>query len=165
MSNTGYYKALLNGTLSALWPNTLPDFGDGTEKHRLGDLFNHSKVYMVSAHGDVLNTINHVRLYHLFGDPTMQAWTRNPFKLPKQIRLIPRPDFLEIHYGEEGAVITALQETDDGVLPIGRGAVKNGVARLNYVVKPENGKLLVSVSKSNAVSMTFVLPMINQDGQ
>src|SRR5262249_55219736 len=46
MSNTGYYRPLLEGTLNALWPTSFLDYGDNTPKRRLGDLLNYSKIYM-----------------------------------------------------------------------------------------------------------------------
>ena len=113
MSNTMYYRALIEGTLGALWPGTLPSYGDGSVKSRLGDLFNFSKIYMAYKHAswnpnasDGPNTLNHVRLYHFFGDPTLEARTDDPYELPHDIVLIPLPDYLHINYAEEGALIT-----------------------------------------------------------
>jgi len=164
MSNTGYYRALLEGTLGALWPGTLPSYGDGSVKNRLGDLFNFSKIYMAYKHAswnfnapDGPNTLNHVRIYHFFGDPTLEARVENPFKLDDNIVLIPFPDFLDIHYGEEGALVTAWQEAGDGsVMPIGRATVRNGVARLDVIASPAAGRPInLFATKPNAIGRAF----------
>ena len=48
-SKTKYYRALIEGTLGALWPATLPSYCDGSVNARLGDLFNFSKIYSLEA--------------------------------------------------------------------------------------------------------------------
>ena len=164
MSNTMYYRALIEGTLGALWPSTLPSYGDGSVKARLGDLFNFSKIYMAYKHAswnvnsaDGPNTLNHVRIYHFFGDPTLEARTEYPFHLPDQIELIPFPDFIHIGYPVEGAMITAWQESrNGGALPIGRGIVRDGVARLAYVTAPVPGqRISLFATKPNAIGRSF----------
>ncbi len=164
MSNTKYYRALIEGTLDALWPDTLPDYGTATVKNRLGDLFNSSKIYMAYKHAswdinspDGPNTLNHVRLYHFFGDPTLEARVDDPYELPHDIVLIPAFDFLEIHYGEEGALVTAWQERGDGsVAPVGRGVVRGGVARLERVEAPDMSRpIKLFATKPNALGRAF----------
>jgi hypothetical protein len=164
MSNTLYYFNLLRGSLDALFPDTLPSFGNGSAKHRLGDLFNHSKIFMATQHAGLSpndpgfpNAVNHARLYHLFGDPTTEVWTENPFRLPTDIVLIPEFDFIDVEYAVEGAVITALQQGRAGLLPIGRAPVVGGVAHLAFVNPPEpETPLMLSASVPNAVSTVLV---------
>jgi len=164
MSNTLYYFNLLRGSLDALFPDTLPNYGNGSPKHRLGDLFNHSKIFMAIKHAGLSpndpafpNAVNHARLYHFFGDPTTEVWTESPFRLPTDIVLIPAFDFIDVQYAVEGAVITALQQGRAGLLPIGRATVVGGGARLNFVVPPEPGvPLMLSASLPNAVSTVLI---------
>ena len=165
MSNTKYYRALIEGTLGALWPGTLPSYGDGSVKARLGDLFNFSKIYMAYKHAswnpnapDGPNTLNHVRLYHFFGDPTLEARTDDPYELPHDIVLIPLPDYLHINYAEEGALITAWQDSRGGVVPIGRAIVRGGVARLNFVEAPDPSRPInVFATRPNAIGRSFTI--------
>jgi hypothetical protein len=160
MSNTLFYRSLLEGTLSALWPGSFPQFGNGALNGRLGDVLNQSRIYMAQQWaganpltGIYSNTVNHIRLYHLIGDPTLQPWLGNPFRLLVNISLIPLPDYIDIHYGEDGTLITVQQQLADGsVRPIARGMVQNGAARLNYVMPLGAGSLLVTGSKPNAVT-------------
>ncbi len=166
MSNTAYYRSLLEGILSALWPPSFPEFGNSVAKKRLGDVLNHSKIYMAQEKAGAdpqtdgyKNAVNHVRLYHLIGDPTLEPWTLHPVKLPHEIEVNPIPEFIEIHYGEEGTTITAQQLTPDGMArPIGRAAVRNGRAQLSYVVSTEPGPLLLAATKVNAIA--HALPTI-----
>jgi len=71
--------------------------------------------------------------------------------------LIPFPDFLDIHYGEEGALVTAWQEAGDGsVMPIGRATVRNGVARLDVIASPAPGRpISLFATKPNAIGRAF----------
>lgn len=164
MSNTLYYFNLLRGSLDALFPDTLPNYGNGSAKHRLGDLFNHSKIFMAIQHAGLSpndlafpNAVNHARLYHLFGDPTTEVWTDNPFPLPTDIVLVRAFDFIDVEYRVEGAIITALQQGAAGLLPIGRATVVGGGARLNFINPPEpDVPLMLSASLANAVSEVLV---------
>jgi len=159
MSNTGFYYSLLKGTLGALWPDTFPEYGDGTARLRLGDVLNYSRSFMAEqkAGGDpdsdaYKNAVNHVRLYHLIGDPTLRPWTKHPYKLPTDILVDRRPDFLHLGYPVESAVVTVQQETADGSLqPVGRAVVRNGEAVMNYFLPLGKGPLLISAIKDNAV--------------
>jgi len=164
MSNTLYYFNLIRGSLDALFPDTLPNYGNGAPKRRLGDLFNHSKIFMAIKHAGLSpndpafpNAVNHARLYHFFGDPTTEVWTDSPFRLPTDIVLIPEFDFIDVGYAVEGAVITALQQGRAGLLPIGRAPVVGGHAHLDFVTAPEPGTpLMLSASLPNAVSAVLV---------
>jgi hypothetical protein len=171
MSNTAYYRSLLEGILYALWPGSFPQFGNDSVNHRLGDVLNYSKIYMAQQKAgtnpqtdDYKNAVNHVRLYHLMGDPMLEPWTLHPFQLTKEIEVTLLPDFnlIEIHYSEEEAIITVQQQMVDGsIQPISRGVIKNGVAQLNIVLPLGTGPLLLSASKSNA--LTAILPSVQID--
>src|SRR5262245_12889287 len=111
MSNTYYYRSLMEGTFSGLWSSAFPHFGNGAIHGSLGDRFDQSKMYIAKKTaganpltGSYSNAVNHVRLYHLLGDPTLAPWLGNPVNLEKQIILYPLPDYLDVHYGEEGAI-------------------------------------------------------------
>jgi hypothetical protein len=165
MSNTMYYGALIEGTLDALWPDTLPAFGSDTIAHRrLGDLFNHSRLYMATVHGGLApgnagfnNAINHVRLYHAFGDPTLEIWTSEPFHLPQFTAIDRRPEFLFLPYPVDGAIVTVLQQTRSGVLPVGRAVAADGSVRVMFFRTPEaDAPLMVTATLPNAVGVTAI---------
>lgn len=159
MSNTGVNDVLARGWVDAMFPDTV-SFGNSQSLVRVGDILNHGKLYMISqlglTHG---NLLNHLNMYHAFGDPTLEVWTGSPFHLPQDFVLIPIPDFgLEIHYAVDGAVITALQEVRGEVIPVGRAMVDQGVAHMQFFSAPIEGvPLILSASMKGAVSTKLLL--------
>jgi hypothetical protein len=152
MSNTAFYRSLMDGALDALWPDTIASYGGDTSRRRLGDLFNHSRGYMASvkagsdpASNEYLNTVNHVRLYHLFGDPTMTVRLGARLRLPQFAEYDRFPDHINVRYPIDDVIITAQQQTAQGMVVLGRGAVRGGVANL---------QLLNEVAKSGVISFT-----------
>ncbi|MDM8006085.1 MAG: C25 family cysteine peptidase [Phycisphaerae bacterium] len=169
MANAGLLGHVALGGIDALWPDVLPDFGGTTAKHRLGDIFNHAKAHLASQAGTYdpddeqkakyyLNTLNHVRLLQLAGDPTLSVWTASPVNLPGDVFLIPEYDDLRLHYPVDGAVITAVENTGRDFVPIGRGVVTDGVASLALFNVPEDLSLVqFSASYDNAASTVLTL--------
>jgi len=154
---------LTRGLFDAVWPDTVPNYGGTTSLRRLGDILNYGKMYVLSEVGVVQVTGNLLYpldlfaifpLFHVIGDPTLEMWTSKP---AVSLALDYTVDILEhsllVRYSLDGAQITALQKTDNGMVPIGRATVKNGEATLTYVVPPEeNVPILLSVSMENEVS-------------
>jgi hypothetical protein len=152
--------ALTRGLFDAIWPNTIPDFGDKTSKRRLGDILNHAKVYMLTQLGLPQPTEpisgwqgwDELFLFHAIGDPTLEIWTGPVLELSSDFTLEFLEKALRVKYGVEGVTITALQKTRSGLAPIGRATVKNGEAILEYIVLPQPDiPILLSASKANAV--------------
>jgi len=143
--------ALLKGFIDAIFPDAVPAYGPATSLRRLGDILNHGKLYMWTQIGttyiDAGTAQNELRLWHVFGDPTLEIWTGYPYLLPRlpELHEIPqwRPELWQIHvvYPEEGALITVLQKAPEGgdPLPIARGVVEGGVAKLPVVQEPVPG--------------------------
>lgn len=159
-SPTWANSALTRGLMDATWPNTVPE-GGNTPIRRLGDILNYGKSYLVGQVGVAqtagsvsTNTANmNVIMYHVFGDPTLEMWTSMPWHVILPGLLIPvefHRNFTLVRYQVDGATITALQ---DG-LPVGRGVVQNGVARLDFLedLKSREG-LTFSASLPGAVSV------------
>jgi hypothetical protein len=160
-------SALTRGFYDATWPNLAPEFGDGTVHRRLGDILNHGKFYLLSQvgvaqpAGDVSwnDVVQELILWHVFGDPTLEMWTSNPwrFSLPSWAEVQLQEDGLVVSYDLEGAEITALQTLADGsVRPVGRAVVTRGVAKLPFFVRPDPKlPIQLSASKENAVSVAL----------
>jgi len=135
-SPTWANSALSRGLFDATWPNVVPE-GGATSIRRLGDILNYGKSYLAGQVG-VAQTAGQVGqssantdiiLYHVFGDPTMQMWTSNPWtiKLPKLYEILKfDPRIWELRYPVEGAIITLLQDGN----PVGRATVRNGIAAM-----------------------------------
>ncbi|MFN8492414.1 MAG: C25 family cysteine peptidase [Caldilineaceae bacterium] len=159
-SPTWANSALTRGLFDATWPDVLPADGGSTSIKRLGDILNYGKEYLVSQVG-VAQTAGSVTsddadtdviLYHVFGDPTLEMWTKNPHRLTLPgyfTYTIPFTRTIDIRYPINGAVVTALQ----GGNPVARGAVVNGQARLTAIAKfdPQQ-RFEVSVSHPDAIS-------------
>ena len=156
-SPTWANNALTRGFADAVFPDVLPAYGTSTSIRRLADILNYGKTYMFTQVG-VTQTAGSVSqtnadsnnvMWHAFGDPTQEIWTSRPFILP---RLYNTEMFLEkvvVYYPVEEAVITATQ----GGAPIGRAAVANGEASLEFVVEPvPELPIQYSASKPNHVS-------------
>ena len=118
-SDTGD-DALTRGLFDALWPDTVSSFGGSTSKHRLGDILNYAKLYVVSQVGVpqmlgnlyLLDMFVVMDLFHVLGDPTLEMWTSKPVSLSPKYKLSDLPDSLRIEYAIDGATITALQKTE-----------------------------------------------------
>lgn len=149
-SPTWANSALTRGFFDAVWPETVADFGDNTRHRRLGDILNHGKLYLMTQVGVAGTTeaptqgnlTSELYLWHVLGDPTLEMWTARPLrKLPldyaaQWVNSIT----LKVKFAAERATITAIQQTKDGAVHIGRAKVKNGEAILQLVQRPVAGE-------------------------
>ena len=149
----------IKGWIDALFPNTLPGFGDGASHHRLGDIFVHGDIYMLSQINvsfDAAHAGDQIHMYHLFGDPTMEIWTKYPytFQFPSNIGLTIVNGVLDVNYAADGAVVTAFGHSLQGErIPVGRGSIEGGHATLFIENPPRDGELLdISVGLPDAIS-------------
>jgi hypothetical protein len=166
-SPTWANSALTRGLFDATWPGTAPE-GSSASITRLGDILNYGKTYLWGQIG-VAQTAGSITtssatmdviLYHVYGDPTMEMWTKDPHKFwLGEIFFIEEYNPLgwRVRYPVNGATLTALQ---DG-LPIGRAVVQDGKADVKFVTEPEKGKPVEwSASLPGAVSVK-----LRQEGQ
>ncbi len=157
MSNTRFFHSLVQGALGAIWPAAFPQYNaGGQQRRRLGDILNYSRLYMLGAvlsadptSDSYLNIINHTRLYHLFGDPSLSIREKSPLRMPTTFFEELQPAWINIYYAMEGAVITAFQQSPLGGprTPLGRGQVEAGVARVDQVAPREAGWSLTYVAQ------------------
>jgi hypothetical protein len=146
---------MIKGFVDAVVPDMDTGFGPSTPKLRLGDALNHAKIYMMHKSGIGNGVRNHLNLYLLLGDPTLEIWTKTPLQLTDIVVdvEIQRDRFI-IPYAVEGATITALQHIGEGSFPVGRAVVEDGVAVMALFNEPIAGApLSLSASKDNAVSV------------
>jgi hypothetical protein len=138
-------SALARGLFDAIWPSVEPGYGSNTSKRRLGDILNHAKLYLatqigVSGQGtSYADFINELYLYHVIGDPTLEIYTKDPYKLMLSVEfavLESLRDRIILSYPNNGAVITALQDGPDGLIPVGRGTVVEGQVVIDYFEAP-----------------------------
>ncbi len=152
----------VNGFVDAVFPNTVPSFGDNTSYHRLGDILIHGGLYMLTQINltvDAAHAGDQIHMYHVFGDPTLEMWTSYPYKIhlgwPVSISSI--AGSLRAQFGVEGATITVFRPDPNmgPPIPVARGVVQDGVAPLDAIAGLEFGQdLQVSVSLPDSVSET-----------
>ncbi len=165
-SPTWANSALTRGFFDAVWPNTLPAYGPATSHRRLGDILNYGKTYLMTQIGVAGTTeapsgwevTSELYLWHVIGDPTLEMWTGYPYIifLPANIKVALAHNLLRVNYEARDAVITAYQEIRGGVIPIGRGVVKDGEAAISLVRPPLPGaeiKLVASVENGVSVPL------------
>lgn len=159
---------LTEGLIDAIFPNTLENYGSINSIKRLGDILTHGKYYMGVIYGiydfreeddlsDREKDVRHqIRALHTFGDPTLELWTEEPeLILMGNYTIIDETNqSLEVAYTED-AILTAYQETEDGIIrPLGRAEVEDGKARISYIIPRIEGlPVLLSASKENLVSV------------
>ena len=165
-SPTWANNALTRGFYDATWPGVAPEFGGNASVRRLGDILNHGKMYLLSqigidqTAGDITlqAAAGELSIWHAYGDPSLEMWTRNPHRMilwKEYTRYIDEHQ-LVVHYPVSGAVITALQETEEGTVPVGRASVENGTATIPFFSQPLAGvPIHLSVSYENAVSISL----------
>ena len=97
-------------------------------------------------------------MWHAFGDPTLELWTGNPYRLVLTTEVLVQalPDRLHVDYPVDGATLTALQLVRGEPVPVARGIVKGGVADLQYFVTPDpSTPIQLSAGFDNAVSVAL----------
>lgn len=163
-SPTWANSALTRGFYDATWPNIAPEFGEDDSIVRLGDILNHGKIYLLSQIG-VDQTAGEVSfnaalgeliMWHAYGDPSMEIWTGNPYKmiLTKDHWSLFTEDQIEVGYPVNNAWITAYQTFGNETVPIGRAVVENGIATIPFFQPPVEGvPIILSASMKNAVSV------------
>ena len=161
-SPTWANSALSRGLFDATWPGVVPEGGAGSIR-RLGDILNYGKSYLAGQVG-VAQTAGSVSqtsanddiiLYHVYGDPTMQMWTSNPWFIRLPILYEPikfDPTIWELRYPIEGVNITLLQEG----APVARGVVRNGQVALP-LLGDFNPDKPYELSASDASGMSVLL--------
>jgi hypothetical protein len=167
-SPTWANNAIARGFYDATWPGVVPEFGEDLSRRRLGDILNHGKMYLLTQIGvaqaagsvSLEAAFGNLSLWHAFGDPTLEMWTRNPHWFSRILAhfYILGDESLTVHYARSGAVITAFQEkeTNNGTvtIPIGRATVKNATAIIPFFSSPVPGlPIKLSASYENAVSV------------
>lgn len=162
-------SALTRGYFDATWPNVAPGFGGSSSIRRLGDILDHGKLYLMSQVGvaqpagaiDINRVVDEWIMWHTFGDPTLEMWVGNPHRitLPVDLSYIVQDNGFVIDYVVDGATITALQQTKEGLVPVGRAVVESGEAVMPFFIEPQVGApIIFSASLPGAVSVVLREP-------
>jgi hypothetical protein len=161
--------ALTKGFIDAIWPDALP-YGSNTAKPRLGDILNHGKLYMMTQIGvagagvSSSSADDELKLWHVFGDPTMKIYRAYPYVVTLPVEVITQllAQTIQIDYPVEGAEVTLYQNAKDGsVIPIARGTVEGGTALLDYFEAPDRqAPLFAAVSLEDAIPIAAQVTLV-----
>src|SRR5690606_30310678 len=124
------------------------------------DILNHGKLYMMTQIGvagagvSSSSADDELKLWHVFGDPTMKIYRAYPYVVTLPVEVITQllAQTIQIDYPVEGAEVTLYQNAKDGsVIPIARGTVEGGTALLDYFEAPDRqAPLFAAVSLEDA---------------
>lgn len=165
-SPTWANNALTRGFFDAVWPDTVPGHGGNTSHKRLGDILNWGKIYLFTQM-NMAQTAGSIsvgdmgyeyHIWHVIGDPTLEMWTKNPHKLvlSNKYRAAIQNNIETIHYAVDGATITKLEVSLDGVKAIGRAEVVDGVAHMEQLQRADPQlPVIYSASKPDSASVVL----------
>lgn len=114
VSGTWRNDSLIKALFDAMWAGVLPTFPGTTASYsvkynRLGDILNYAKSYLLVKHSGGLEGIkDHLEIYHVIGDPTIELWKAKPITIGIQVRTTFRGRYLFIKLSAcpKGSVIT-----------------------------------------------------------
>jgi hypothetical protein len=115
-SHTWLNDDLMKALFDALWAGVLPTFPHSTASYpvkygRLGDILNYAKMYLlVTMSGSRQYIKDHMEIYHVIGDPTLELWKAEPVTM--NMRVIKRRGYVDILLAScpRGSVITIWSE-------------------------------------------------------
>lgn len=98
-SNSVLNDEMMKALFDAMWGGVLPTFPGATASYsvrhnRLGDVLNYGKSYLPIASTDAYYIKDHLEIYHVDGDPTIELWKAEPDRV--KIRAFLRKDYLYI---------------------------------------------------------------------
>ncbi len=111
LSGTWRNDSLMKGLFDAMWPGVIASFpGNNASysiKHnRLGDILNYAKSYLLVAHGTNPGVKDHLEIYHVVGDPTLQLWAEEPTSIKLSARIRGNNLIIHIRPAPADAVVT-----------------------------------------------------------
>jgi hypothetical protein len=88
LSQTWLNNDLIKALFDALWGNVIPTFSHATASYpmrysRLGDILNYAKLYLPIKKEESRFVKDHLEIYHVIGDPTLELWKT----MPQTVRL------------------------------------------------------------------------------
>jgi len=84
VSHTWLNDSLMKALFDSMWGGVLPTFPGTTASYsvrynRLGDIMNYAKTYLpLSMSGSEEYIKDHLEIYHVLGDPTLELWKEKP---------------------------------------------------------------------------------------
>ena len=110
-SHTWLNDDLMKALFDALWGGVLPFPGSEVSYpvlyNRLGDVLNYAKTYLpVAMSGDTVCIKDHMEIYHVIGDPTLELWKAPPLEMGMRTKVTPGYVDIVLRDCPRGSVIT-----------------------------------------------------------
>ncbi len=110
-SGTWRNDSLIKALFDALFPGVIPTYPGTTasyaiKNNRLGDILNYAKMYLFVAHGTNSGVKDHLEIYHVVGDPTLELWKELPKVIRLTVKVIRRYLLIQLSASPKGGVIT-----------------------------------------------------------
>jgi hypothetical protein len=114
-SGTWRNDSLIKALFDALFPGVIPTYPGSTASYgikngRLGDILNYAKMYLFVAHGTNSGVKDHLEIYHVIGDPTLELWKALPLVISLTARVILKDLLIQLSASPRGGVITIKEE-------------------------------------------------------
>lgn len=112
LSGTFRNDSLMKALFDAMWAGILPTFPGSTASYavrynRLGDILNYAKSYLPVKHsGDTAGIKDHLEIYHVVGDPTIELWKAYPICVAVQVIRRLRDLNIKLAACPKGSVLT-----------------------------------------------------------
>ena len=120
-SYSGRNDRLIWGMMNAIWPNFDSycsfSYGGSTPIYRMSDVKNYGMNYMSTHYSDTSRDET-IRLFHWFGDPTMEMWTSEPNQLTNSyattdVNIGTSSMTVRVEPAVSGMLVCAYNENDD----------------------------------------------------
>jgi hypothetical protein len=112
VSGTWRNDSLMKALFDAMWSGVLATFPGSTASYpvrynRLGDILNYAKSYLPVAHsGDPAGIKDHLEIYHVIGDPTIELWRAVPITIDMRATMKNNYLYITLSTCPTGGVIT-----------------------------------------------------------
>jgi len=146
----GYNDRLDEGLIDAIWPDfksCAPTSGPfANPDYQMGQVLDYAKLYMATFYGEGIYRQIHFEMFHYFGDPTMEIWTRRPGTLT----VLHPPVYYTgatsyVVRVQNGALVSLVK---DGQI-LGTAVATGGKAAVNLAAPLTSGTIYLTVTKHN----------------
>jgi hypothetical protein len=111
LSGTWRNDSMMKALFDAMWPGVIPTFPGSTASYavkyyRLGDILNYGKSYLLVKHGTTGGVRDHLEIYHVIGDPTLQVWANEPLLVRLRAKVARNNLYVKLSTCPRGSVLT-----------------------------------------------------------
>jgi hypothetical protein len=150
LSYGGYNDYLDKGLIDAIWPGFLPYTPDSgpfsNPQYRMGQVLDYAKLYMATIYGENEYRKIHFEMFHYFGDPTMEIWTRRPWSMTVYSSPLYYTGATSYTVRVQDGALVSLVE--DGNI-LGTAVAADGKATVNFAAPLSSGTVYLTITRHN----------------